>query len=315
MPRVIKKAITKTEVVKPEVKMYRCTICTSEKKEVDFYKSNSVIFSGIKRMCVCKDCLVDLYGDYVSRCNDTKQAVLKVCERFDVYFDDNLFYAVEQQAKAKGSILIQIYFQKVNSLNQYSGLTYENIVRMESKISVDNEDTDSEIVKNSALKWGRLAKDDIEFLESNYFQWTTRHQCQSRAEEILFEEICQIQLDIKKTRESNGDVVKKVEALQKLMTSANIRPLDQNAINSADSTLMMGTIISTIEKNDPCEFFDEYRKKQYSDFMGYKKYFDNWVIRPLKNLMTGSKDFNIDTSSKIGVENIKNEVVELEDGE
>ena len=52
-------------------------------------------------------------------------------------------------------------------------------------------------------------------------------------------------------------------------------------------------LVATIEKNEPCEFFSEYRDKEYKDYMGYRKYFDNWVLRGLKNLLAGTKDFNI----------------------
>lgn len=184
---------------------------------------------------------------------------------------------------------------KLNSLGKKNGAGNDfdysdSIEKLENNKNVI-EDNDLDV--ESVIRWGNLPKQDLEFLDYNYTQWVTRHKCETRAEEILFGEICQTQLDIKKTRETGGDTTKKVESLQKLMGSANIRPLDQNALNVNENLMMWGTTVQTIEKDEPCEVFEDYRKKEYEDYMGYKGYFYNWVLRPLKNLLSGSKDFNV----------------------
>lgn len=253
----------------------------------DFYSASNQEFFKNKKVHICKDCMKSFV--YMENGEFNLDRFKKILMMIDYPF-----YQMEfESALADKKDTIGIYFKNIQ-LN-HKGATWTTSDSNYDKQIINNEivENNFEITQDMFVKWGKLPKDDIEFLENNYYQWTTRHQCSNRAEEILFEEICQMQLDIKKTRESSGDVIKKVEALQKLMTSANIRPLDQNAINTAENTLMIGTIISTIEKREPSEYFDEYRKKEYSDYMGYKKYFNLWILRPLKNLLANTKDFNV----------------------
>ena len=77
------------------------------------------------------------------------------------------------------------------------------------------------------------------------------------------------------------------------MASANIRPLDQNAMNVNENLMLWGTVVSTVEQNEPCEYFEEEKRKEYKDFKGYRGYFENWINRPLKNLLASHKDYNI----------------------
>ncbi len=282
------------------VNKYTCTMCGKSQNESNFYLSKSDIYKATGKLPICKSCMGELYDSYYKKYGNEKLALYYLCRKLDVCYNISSYNGVMNEiANGKQTEAWRIYMTKLNSLGGKNGAgnTFDDSdnISDEEKEEILNS-VQGEIPQDMIIKWGRLPKDDLDFLESNYYQWVTRHKCETRAEEILFEEICQMQLDIKKTRENGGDTVKKVEALQKLFTSANIRPLEQSAINTAESTLIMGTIISTIEKNEPCEFFDKYRKKEYSDYMGYKKYFNNWLLRPLKNLMTGSKDFEIDNS-------------------
>lgn len=274
-----------------------CTCCGKEKREMDFYMSNSQIHRATNRLSLCKDCLGDMYDKYYAKYKDIKLAIYYMCRCSFICFNISCFNAMSQELKNdnKDREPWRLYMTKLNSLGKKNGAGNDfdysdSIEKLENNKNVI-EDNDLDV--ESVIRWGNLPKQDLEFLDYNYTQWVTRHKCETRAEEILFGEICQTQLDIKKTRETGGDTTKKVESLQKLMGSANIRPLDQNALNVNENLMMWGTTVQTIEKDEPCEVFEDYRKKEYEDYMGYKGYFYNWVLRPLKNLLSGSKDFNV----------------------
>ena len=274
-----------------------CTCCGKEKKENDFYISNSKIHKATSRLSICKDCMGEIYNMYFEKYDDIKLALYYMCRCTFICFSLGCYNAVIQEINNGRNIEPwRLYMTKLNSLGRKNGAgdDFDSSDTLESDGSENVESMQDEIVDDEVIaRWGNLPKKDLKFLEYNYNQWITRHKCETRAEEILFAEICQTQLDIKKTRENGGDTTKKVEALQKLMGSANIRPLDQNALNVNENLMMWGTVVQTIEKEEPAEVFDDYRKKEYEDYMGYKKYFYNWVLRPLKNLLSGSKDFNI----------------------
>ena len=283
---------TKKEI-KKEVVEQLCTCC-GEIKRVNgtyFYKSYSVIFKNNieNRMTECKDCVLRLANTFIERFGSDERGLYELCRILDIYYDKTLYEAAKSQAKTQNSNINQIYFQKVLSLPQYRGKTFIDSDSYERDI----DNTISDDYENRTNRWGNLPKKDIEYLDIQFDSWITRHKCETRAEEILYEEICQMQLDIKKIREGGGDTVKKVEALQKLMASANIRPLDQNAMAVNENMMLWGTIVDAIEKHEPCEFFEEEKRKEYKDFKGYRGYFKNWVKRPLRNLLASHRDYNI----------------------
>lgn len=273
-----------------------CTCCGEESSERNFYISKSIIYKATSHLPICKKCLGNLYEKYYNKYQDYKLALYYMCRAVGICFNLGSYNAVLQEIQnGKTTNVWQIYMTKLNSLGGKNGAgdDFDSSDSIDVKEIISNQNNDSNIDEEIIGRWGNLPISDLEFLEYNYTQWVTRHQCETRAEEILYEEICQMQLDIKKTRETGGDVMKKVEALQKLMSSANIRPLDQNALSVNENAMMWGTTVATVEKEEPCEYFEEYKRQQYKDYMGYRKYFDDWVLRPLKNLLSGSKDFNI----------------------
>jgi hypothetical protein len=51
-----------------------------------------------------------------------------------------------------------------------------------------------------------------------------------------------------------------------------------------------GAWVRDIEKYRPAEYFED--KKIYFDFDKIGEYFQRFTLRPLKNLLTGSRDFD-----------------------
>ena len=120
------KSVANSNVPQKEKKQFKCVCCGNEKnQEREFYKSNSIILkSNDNRMVVCKQCVLDLYGFLVTKYENTKTALYFLCRLLDVYFDSNLYPSVEIQANNSGSNICAIYFQKINSLNQYGSKTF-----------------------------------------------------------------------------------------------------------------------------------------------------------------------------------------------
>lgn len=269
-----------------------CSCCGKEKREADFYMSKAYIYKNIGRLPICKMCLGEVYDRYYNKYEDEKTALYYMCRATSLCFDLSCFMgAMQEIASGKRSNIWQIYMTKLNSIGSKNGAGDD--FDASDSIEIDNTEYSEENDVDDIMRWGNLPKKDIDFLNGQFASWITRHKCETRAEEILYEEICQMQLDIKKARENGGDTVKKVEALQKLMASANIRPLDQNAMSVNENMMLWGTIVEAIERNEPCEYFEEEKRKEYKDFKGYRSYFTNWVARPLKNLLASHKDYSI----------------------
>lgn len=281
------------EQAKEDVSKLYCVTCGKSKREVDFYSATNKVLYKSGRVHICKDCIKKF-------CYIDKEINIEKFKKILMVFDMPYRMQEMESAILDKNDTIGTYFKNIQLNHKTETWEYGDRDNKDFVSSIESLARDDfKVTPDMLLKWGSLSKEDVEYLENNYYQWTTRHECESKAQEILFEEICQMQLDIKKTREGGGDVIKKVEALQKLFQSANIRPLDQSAIQSNESAMIIGNMIATMEKTEPAEFFEEHRLKEYRDYMGYQKYFDVWCLRPLKNLLTGSKDFNIDYNIEV----------------
>ena len=101
-----------------------CSSCKKEKNILNFYASNSLLFSGDKRVPICKDCVRKL-------CIDEATGILseielnKVCRLIDKpFYKDSLAYAYDQFAKEHsyidkhavatyGSEILGLYFKNI----------------------------------------------------------------------------------------------------------------------------------------------------------------------------------------------------------
>ena len=128
-----KVATTKTkeiiEVSLPQVEKeyYRCPCCAKKYTDQDkgFYQSTSLLIkSNNGRMFICRKCVIELYAYLVETHEDTKKALYLLCRWIDMFFDASLYSSAEQQARNANSNIAQVYITKINSLPQYSNLSF-----------------------------------------------------------------------------------------------------------------------------------------------------------------------------------------------
>jgi len=130
-----KVAVTKTKetinVSLPQVEKeyYRCPCCAKKYTDQDkgFYQSNSLLVkSNNGRMFICRKCVIELYSYLVETYEDTKKALYLLCRWLDIFFDASLYSSAEQQARNSSGNIAQVYITKVNSLPQYSNLSFSH---------------------------------------------------------------------------------------------------------------------------------------------------------------------------------------------
>ena len=74
------------------------------------------------------------------------------------------------------------------------------------------------------------------------------------------------------------------------MNSGNFTPRTMQLTNQDESQQAFGVWLRDIEKNRPAEYFED--KKLYHDYDGIMDYIERFIFRPMKNLITGSRDFD-----------------------
>ena len=142
---------------KKEKVFFKCVCCGQEKEqEKNYYRSNSIILkANNQRIVVCKQCMIDLYSYLVKKHDDCKIALYFLCRLLDYYFDSSVYYTAEQQANNSNSNIAQIYFQKINSLPQWSSKTFSESAPLDSNTNTNIFETEIKLDTNELDKRNR----------------------------------------------------------------------------------------------------------------------------------------------------------------
>ena len=282
----------KVEEVKEvtEKKTKKCSMCGEEKPLSDYYKSYSVLFEGSEenRIYMCKECVLKYIENIMKAYNNERKALLEVCNRLDAYYDLNLFDSLYEKRK-NGENVFRTYFTKINSLPQYRGLTFES-----SPDKDINNEKIKEVEKTNeemAKMWGKsYTFEELNFLEEHYAEWEKHNDCEKFSVQKMIKMICEKELEIEKAKLQNKSTEKLEKAYLNLLESSSLTPKTMSALNETDSAKIYGMWVKDIERYRPAEYFED--KKLYKDFDGLLDYLNRFVFRPLKNLLTGSREFD-----------------------
>lgn len=240
---------------KKEVLTKKCTKCGIDKKigSNNYYKSYSVIFASTEenRMCICKDCVLELAEQFKNRFNSELRGLYELCKLLDVYYEKATYNTacVQSEKTDKKGNPYQIYFQKILSLPQNKNKTFIDSELFDKKEDIENINND--IGHDLVDMWGDgLSQSDYNYLDREFEKMLVGYECDSYAQEALFQEVCFQRLDIKKKRQNGSSVDKELRTLQDLLGSANIKPAQESASLASDQ-LTFGTLIKKFENEKP----------------------------------------------------------------
>ena len=290
----------------------KCSCCGKEKIETDFYMSKSLIYKAISHLPICKTCLGDIYDKYYIKYKDYKLALYYMCRAVGICFNLSCFNGVLQEINnGKETNIWQIYMQKLNSLGGKNGAgddfdSSDNINMEEQNEILSNTLTDEN--KDVVHFWGEgYGNSDYEYLETEYSKMTDRYECDSYAQETLFQDIAFQRLDIRKKRQAGLSVDKELKTLQDLLGSANIKPAQENA-SMASEQVTFGTLIKKYENEKPIpEPLPEWMTENW-----IKKYVVVWFFGSLCKMMGKPNPFKDDYDEEINKYTVK---TDEEDGD
>lgn len=159
-------------MAKAKVEKTKCTCCGQEKD--DFYLSFSEVFRATNKFCICRDCIIGLYEEYLEETKDEQKAIYNMCRLLNIHYDVKLLEGAKQQSSSRNTHLIQAYIQKANSLKQYKGLTFKDTAKQEEKLGVIKEvkRDNTQIIKSNELNEEelKLKEDCIRMLGYDPFE-------------------------------------------------------------------------------------------------------------------------------------------------
>ena len=294
--------------------------CSDEK---EFYSSNSKFFVSIGKIPYCKNCINELYTYYCKKYEaenytfPEKRAVKRICMAFDVYYSDKVFEDAIKALKKMPNMSVISSYMKQSHLIQYSDKSYDNTFYCDEKDGVtetyaninNNEKVDDKTVK---FFGSGFSDDDYKFLQEQYNDWTTRHECATKVQEEVFKRLCFKQLEILKATRRGEDTKHLDATFQNLLETAKLQP-KQNAKDVVSDAQVFGTLIDKWENTRPLPDIDEQLKDvdkiglyidiffrgHLSKMMGIKNAFSNLYIKFIEKYTVNKPEYDSDDNSEV----------------
>ena len=113
----------------------------------------------------------------------------------------------------------------------------------------------------------------------------------TKPQEMLYRDLCLARLAKRKAEKANDSDVQKIQKqILDLMAKLKIDNFSENKELSIVER-MLETRIAIQEKEKPAYYFEDLKRNQ--DYLGRGKYFYDHIYRPFKNILQGSKLYDI----------------------
>ena len=246
---------------------------------------------------VCKECMnkfvLDKNGDVVLEKVDLLLRIIDMCFWEDIYEKALKTYYEASEEKDNGFMGLYIRYlymsSKEHELFGYINGQYPIIEAMFEDDTLDEEETQAlEEIKDF---WGAgFTVDEYRVLEKKYAEWLNSTDADKLSTRKMIKLICMKELEIERIRAKGGTTGKAEKELMDLMNTANLTPKTMSALNESESTKVFGVWLRDIEKYRPAEYFQD--KSIYKDYDNIQGYFERFILRPMKNLLCGTREFD-----------------------
>ena len=266
-----------------------CSHCGQWKSAATFYASNTSP-DGIEHYA-CKECLLNEMTDFDKKSDirtDNREKTINTFRRLDWYFNEKMYNEQlqslsEQTGEKIRSTAAQQWIVMLKSLPNWKGLTFKD-----SEFDIDDENAPSEVntkivkktLKDARKRFGNYSNDDLMFLENEYQDWIQRYPCENKGQEVLYKQICFIELNIDKAQKEGKDTKDLLKSLQDVMTSLQIKP-SQNNSNALTEAKTFGQLIAKWEESKPIPEPDE----DFKDVDHISEYVDVFMRGHLAKMM------------------------------
>lgn len=269
-----------------------------------FYASSASCHKGISFIPICKTCVDKMYQGYLSTCNDSRKAVRQMCRKLDLYWNEKLFTSCEKMTVDR--TVMTSYIMRVNNA-AYAGRSYDDTLLEEDMLwqfkmpeqviqepeeQIPKDEDPCEEVPNEVVEfWGTgYTPSMYKELQARYDFYLSRFPAGSTLDvggEILLRQICNLEIDINRDRAAGKAVDKNINALNTLLGSAMLKPVQkkEDADTSATNT-PYGVWIWRFENEEPIPDPDP----QFKDVDNIVRYITTWFYGHTCK-MVGVKNF------------------------
>jgi len=125
-------------------------------------------------------------------------------------------------------------------------------------------------------------------------RWSESHSINTESERVLLKLICIKELEIDKAIAVGSGSGTLLKEFQELLKTSGLNPSSAVAAGTNKAQETWGNFVKMIEETEPAEYYKD--DSLFKDFDGINEYWQKFVVRSIKNFITGSKDFNLESS-------------------
>ena len=284
---------------------YHCTACGKGymRQKDNFNVSPSPYYAANNGyLTICRHCLEKAYDYYRDQVCDGDQdkAMELLCATINTCFDETAWANAKKHPQANRS-KISMYFAKLN-LAQTKGaswadtLQYRKASKIENAPSIQavqdnpNNITPIEVVRRFGLGF---TDQDYESLQFEYEDWVKKYgEPEDKRQDELYKNICYLKLHMLKSIQNGDSGIASLAKEYKSSIEAATTELEDRRQRKEDAVKLdpLGVLISDIEHYTPAEYYKD--QSLFRDADGLGAYATRFIFRPLKNLLTGSKELD-----------------------
>lgn len=302
-------------------KILLCPECGEWKEaDVHFYHNDRY---ETRRFPICKQCLLKRVEnrDATGKSHESVATIKPVLQFMDKpyiekLYDDCVRNVVEGMGtRQKGSPFVG-YITMLQSLPQYSSKRWKDSIYTEDDDKESDEDSgineNSNLIKKAKKRFGAdFDINDLYYLETQYEDWVSRYECQTKSQEELFERLSFKKWEIMKATKAGDSTEKLDRTYQDLLNTANITP-KQTGMDAFADAQTFGTLLLKWEETRPLPeidpelqdvdkiglYIDAFFRGHTSKMLGIKNKFSNIYEKVMAKYTVKPPEYEDDEASE-----------------
>ena len=238
-----------------------------------------------KRFCtdrypICKRCIMAMVEQRERDSdppNETRESVQKVLQMMDKVFDSDFYDdcvkgALDEAKEKNRNSPFATYITSILSLPNWKGMTWKDSKFGEGAETTEEVRLNQRTLKSAKKRFGSgYSNEELMFLENEYQDWIGRYECNTKAQEEVFENLSICKL-LQRKALATGKPTKDIDAqITNWMSTGNIQPR-QNSTDALSDAQTFGTLIQKWEETRPINEPED----EFKDVDGIGRYIDTF---------------------------------------
>ena len=232
------------------------------------------------RYPICKKCImkmVEQKNKDDDQPNETRESVQNVLKMMDLPFDSDFYDdcvkgALDDVRERKKGSPFATYITSLLSLPNWRGMTWKDSKFGDSADTPDEIRLNQKTIKAAKKRFGsNYSNEELMFLENEYQDWIGRYECNTKAQEEVFENLSICKL-LQRKALATGKPTKDIDAqITNWMNTGAVQP-KQNSTDVLSDAQTFGTLIQKWEETRPISKPEE----EFEDVDGIGRYIDTF---------------------------------------